>query len=73
MKKRTEISLRTKIYLTIVGLLSLVAGTVYGASPFFFAPLNEATGIAISPTTLYATQWCGQGLFGFDCTGQQTL
>ena len=40
MKKRTKITLRTKIYLTMVGLLTLT-GVFYAATPTSFAPLLE--------------------------------
>ena len=44
MKKRTKITLRTKIYLTIVALLALT-GVIYAASPSFFSPvLGPLTG-----------------------------
>ena len=36
MKKRTKITLRTKIYLTIVGLLALT-GVLYAANPIPFS------------------------------------
>ena len=35
MKKRTKITLRTKIYLTIVGLLALT-GVLYASNPSVF-------------------------------------
>ena len=52
MKKRTKITLRTKIYLTIVALLALT-GVIYAASPSFFSPvlgpLNQGpVGVAAS-------------------------
>ncbi len=68
MKKRTRITLRTKIYLTIVGLLAMV-GAVYAATPMFFGSRDEATGIAVSPENMYATAWCNQNLYGYDCLG----
>ena len=45
MKKRTKITLRTKIYLTIVGLLALT-GVLYAANPIFFTqcPLSHRRG-----------------------------
>jgi hypothetical protein len=72
MKKRTKISLRTKIYLTMVGLLALT-GAVYAATPKFFAPYLQATGVAISPSNLYATQWCNQNFTSFDCMGNASV
>ena len=41
MKKRTKITLRTKIYLTIVGLLALT-GVLYAATPIFFTNSRRA-------------------------------
>src|SRR6478752_2700731 len=72
MKKRTKISLRTKIYLTMVGLLALT-GAVYAATPKFFASYLEATGVAASPSNLYATQWCNQDFTSFNCLGIGTV
>ncbi len=59
MKKRTKISLRTKIYLAIVGLLALT-GALYAATPIFFTAFPQATGVAASPSNFYATGWCDQ-------------
>jgi len=73
MKKRTKITLRTKIYLTIVGLLALTAAVYATGHPVFFAQLNEATGVAISPNNLYATGWCGQNLYSVDCLGTSSV
>ena len=68
MKKRTKISLRTKIYLTIAGLVAMTAGSVYAAA-LFFGPLQMTTGIAVSPSDMYATAWCDQHFYGVDCMG----
>ncbi len=54
MKKRTKISLRTKIYLTIVGLLAM-AGIIYAATPFQFSTFPGLTGVAVSKTDLFTT------------------
>ena len=54
MKKRTKISLRTKIYLTIVGLLALT-GIIYAATPVTFSTFQGLTGLAASKTELFAT------------------
>jgi hypothetical protein len=47
MKKRTKFSLRTKIYLTLVGLLA-ITGALYAfpANPVTFATLRGITGMA---------------------------
>jgi hypothetical protein len=72
MKKRTKISLRTKIYLTIAGLFGLT-GALYAATPLFFAPDGAATGVAISPNSAYATSWCDQSFTAFNCMGMPTV
>ena len=72
MKKRTKISLRTKIYLTIVGLLALT-GVFYAATPIFFNAFPQATGVATSTSNLYATGWCDNNFYGLDCLGNRTV
>ncbi|MGC2627910.1 MAG: hypothetical protein WA269_13815, partial [Candidatus Udaeobacter sp.] len=72
MKKRTKISLRTKIYLTIAGLFALT-GALYAATPIFFNAFPEATGVAISPSNMYATGWCDNNFYGLDCLGNRTV
>ena len=72
MKKRTKITLRTKIYLTIAGLLALT-GALYAATPIFFTAFPQATGVAVSPINLYATGWCNQNFYGLDCIGNRTV
>ena len=58
MKKRTKITLRTKIYLTIVALLALT-GVFYAANPSFPLPLSlEPVGVAASRTDLFASDYC---------------
>src|SRR4029077_15038575 len=54
MKKRTKISLRTKIYLTIVGLLALT-GIIYAATPVTFSTFQGLTGLSVSKTEFFAT------------------
>ena len=58
MKKRTKISLRTKIYLTIVGLLALT-GIIYAANPVTFSTFPGLTGVAVSKTEMFATGYAG--------------
>ena len=72
MKKRTKISLRTKIYLTIAGLFALT-GALYAATPIFFNAFPQATGVAISPSNMYATGWCDQNFYGLDCLGNRSV
>ena len=60
---------RTKTYLIIAGLLSLT-GAVYAATPFFFTPFSQATGVAASPSNLYATEWCDQNFYGVRLHGE---
>jgi hypothetical protein len=70
MKKRTKITLRTKIYLTIVALLALV-GTFYAATalPFATIPGDGPVGVAAIPGQVLATQFCNQNLDLLDCNG----
>ena len=57
MKKRTKITLRTKIYLTLVGLLALT-GVFYAANPISLPLVSPGpTGVAADPTHLFATQY----------------
>jgi hypothetical protein len=70
--KRRKISLRTKIYLTIVGVLALT-GATYAANPVFFTQFIQATGVAVSPLDMYATPWCDQSFYGFDCIGNASV
>ena len=60
MKKRIKITLRTKIYLTIVGCLALT-GVLYAANPVpFTAPgaVPFPTGVAAAPDLLLVTEYC---------------
>ena len=75
MKKRTKISLRTKIYLTIVGLLgSQECFTPPIRFPFPLVPVFPAvphfsTGVAASPDLLLVTQYCTEDIFRSTATG----
>jgi len=73
MKKRTKISLRTKIYLTIVGLLAM-AGIIYAATPFQFSTFPGLTGVAVSKTDLFTTGYAppNTDIYTLDCFGMQT-
>ena len=71
MKKRTKITLRTKIYLTIVALLTLT-GMFYAANPTPFATLEGPNGVAAIPTVVLATQQLSQNLSAIDCQGNVT-
>ena len=74
MKKRTKISLRTKIYLTIVALLSLT-GVLYASNPstFSFFPSMFPTGVAASPDLLLVSEFCSENIDTVDCTGTAAL
>ena len=72
MKKRTKISLRTKIYLTIAGLFALT-GALYAATPIFFNAFPQATGVAASTSNFYATGWCDNNFYGLDCLGNRSV
>ncbi len=71
MKKRTKVSLRTKIYLAIAGLLTLTGALYATGTPIFFNAFPQATGVAISPSNMYATGWCDNNLYGLDCLGNR--
>src|ERR1700757_537702 len=74
MKKRTKISLRTKIYLTILGLL-VMAGIIYAANPVTFSTFQGLTGVAVSKTELFATgfQPPNSDVYTLDCAGIPTV
>ena len=48
MKKRIKITLRTKIYLTIAGLLALT-GILHAANPIVFGVVQGPVGVAAVP------------------------
>src|SRR5690349_14948451 len=73
MKKRTKISLRTKIYAAIVGLLALT-GAVYAANPFAFsAAVPFPTGVAAGGDMLLVSEYCTENIDRVDCNGNATL
>jgi hypothetical protein len=73
MKKRTKVSLRTKIYLTIVALFALT-GIIYSANPVIFSTFPGLTGVAISKTELFTTGYVppNSGVYTLNCAGIQT-
>ena len=83
MKKRTKITLRTKIYLAIAGLSVAVSGILYAANPFPFstgAPIFPGfpsdfypTGVAASPDLLLVTPFCTEDALSIDCNGAATV
>jgi hypothetical protein len=72
MKKRTKITLRTKIYLTIAGLVALT-GILYAANPTPFATVPGPVGVAAVPDSVLATEFCDQNLNRIDCNGNVSL
>jgi len=72
MKKRTKITLRTKIYLTIVLLLSLT-GVFYAANPTFFTSVPFATGVAASRSDLLVSEYCTENIDTVACDGTVSL
>jgi hypothetical protein len=73
MKKRTKITLRTKIYLTIVGLLALT-GVLYAANPTpFVFTIPFPTGVAAAPDLLLVSEYCSEKIDQVDCSGNATL
>src|SRR5437867_10687796 len=77
MKKRTKITLRTKIYLTIVGLLSLT-GVFYAQfppshpTPFVFT-VPFPTSAAAARDLLLVSEYCSENIRKVDCNGFATL
>jgi hypothetical protein len=73
MKGRTKITLRTKIYLTIVALLALT-GVLYAANPTpFVFTIPFPTGVAASPDLLLVSEYCSENIDQVDCNGNATL
>ena len=76
MKKRTKITLRTKIYLPIVGLLALT-GVLYASTPSIFVSpghgLDTPIGLAADPTHLFSSQYNDNEVITIDCLGNGTL
>ena len=80
MKKRTKITLRTKIYLTIAGLLALTGVFYAQCPPLFsptafssFSPSGFPTGVAAAPDLLLVSEYCSENIDTVDCNGVHTL
>jgi len=74
MKKRIKITLRTKIYLTIVALLALTAGVFYASNPVpFSGQVPFPTGVAAAPDLLLVSEYCSENIDSLDCNGTATL
>src|SRR5262249_20499844 len=70
MKKRTKVSLRTKIYLTITAGVLALAGILYGSNPQqFSSAVPNPTGVAAAPDLLLITPFCGDGILSLGPTG----
>ena len=77
MKKRTQITLRTKIYLTIGGLLALT-GVFYAQFPPahpapFASGIPFPTGVAAAPDLLLVSEYCSENIDKVACDGTHTL
>ena len=73
MKKRTKITLRTKIYLTIAGLLALT-GVFYAANPVpFVSTIPFPTGVSAAPDLLLVSEYCNDEIDTIDCQGNVSL
>src|SRR5215470_8113384 len=73
MTKRNQITLRTKIYLAIVGLLALT-GILYAANPMqFSSQVPFPNGVAASPDLLLVSEYCSENVDSLDCNGNATL
>jgi len=69
---KTKITLRTKIALTMLGLLA-VAGAFYAANPTSFAPVPDPIGVAAAPDLLLVTENCSQDVDAIDCSGTASV
>ena len=70
-----KITLRTKIYLTIAGLLALT-GVLYAqqAHPVpFTAGVPFPTGVAAAPDLFLVTEYCSENIDQVDCNGNVSL
>src|SRR5580765_1356207 len=73
MKKRTKISLRTKIYLALVGPLALT-GILYASNPVpFTGQVPFPTGVAASPDLFLVSEYCSERIDKVDCNANATL
>src|SRR6058998_2903807 len=79
MKKRTKITFRTKIYLTIVGLLALT-GVFYAQfppshpTPFILVPpIPFPTSVAAAPDLLLVSEYCSENIDKVACNGTVSL
>jgi Predicted solute binding protein len=74
MKKRIKISLRTKIYITLVALLALT-GIIYAANPVTFSTFQSLTGVAVSKTEMFVTGYAPPNvdIYTLNCAGISTL
>jgi len=73
MKKGTKITLRTKIALTIVGLLAHT-GVFYAANPTpFSSGVPFPTGVAASRDLLLVSEYCTGNIDTLDCNGNVSL
>ena len=69
MKKRTKITLRTKIYLTFVALFSLT-GVFYASNPFPFSGgpfFGGPLGVAAGPDLLLVSDFCDENIQKVEC------
>jgi hypothetical protein len=72
-KKMKKITLRTKIYLTIAGLLAL-AGILYASNPTpFSGAVPFPNGVAATPDLLLVSSYCDDNIYSLDCNGAATL
>jgi hypothetical protein len=73
MKIRTNFTLGTKIYLTIVGLLALT-GILYAANPSpFSSQVPFPTGVAAAPDLLLVSPYCSDEIDKLDAAGTASL
>src|SRR4029453_2738257 len=73
MKKRPKITLRTKIYLTIIGL-SALTGVFYAANPIpFSSGEGLPSSVAASRDLLVVSDYCSENIYKLTCDGTPSL
>src|SRR3954463_8755614 len=73
MKKTMKLTFRTKLYLTMAGLLML-AGILYASNPTpFSSQVPFPTGVAAAPDFLLVSEYCSENIDKIDCNGNATV
>src|SRR3982750_4608748 len=73
MKNRMKFTFRTKLYVTMAGLLML-AGILYASNPTpFSSQVPFPTGVAAAPDFLLVSEYCSENIDKIDCNGNATV